>query len=265
METLSALRSVLLQDGLERLEWSHTPEEVYVAKARLALYASLEGREYERIKLLEADPQLLKMFLGSKDYGVCTGAFRCCLNLVLISRSSGNHKTMTFIPETMGYEWIKYLIQVLCGGDMVESWDFLAEHLIPKWNILPFSWSRDFASAFLFSNAHCPGMHDLPAYQCFSQSLREWAEYKADTVSWKNHLQAFLPFLLTMLELIEPHLTWDKLTSVESWLAQLPDILEVRDAHAQVGNFLSTRKQQFVDEVLKFFTELPMAELAVVR
>jgi hypothetical protein len=40
--------------------------------------------------------------------------------------------------------------------------------------------------------------------------------------------QAFLPFLATLLELIKSSLTWARLTSLENWLAQLPEDLRIR-------------------------------------
>jgi hypothetical protein len=71
--------------------------------------------------------------------------------------------------------------------------------------------------------------------------------------------EAFSPFLATVLELIKSSLTWGRLTSIESSLAQLPARLMDLDAQAQIETTLAARKQQLVEETLKFFAELPMA------
>jgi hypothetical protein len=234
-----------------------TPEEVHIAKARLGHYNSIEGEEHKETEQLKPDPQLLNVFLRSKDHGVCTGAFECCLNLVAIGQPSGvgdADSTRMFIPEAMGHEWIEHLIQVLCGGNeyhQAKSWKSLAERLVPKWTMLPSSWCSGFASAFLFSSVHPPGMDELPAYQHFAKALRN---------RWGPVVKAFLPFLATVLELIKSSLTWGRLTSIDSWLARLPARLMDLDAQAQIETILATREQQLVEEALGFFAELPMVD-----
>ena len=235
-----------------QLEWTDTPEQVHIAKARLALYDSLEGEETKQI---EPDPQLLKMFLKSEDYVICTGAFKWCLNLVTISQPNA---AGMFIPETAGYEWIEHLLQVLSvdfPNDTVRSWKFLADHLVPKWAMLPSSWHSGFASAFLFSNVNPPGLPALHPYQRFTETLGGCVE-----PFHVGQLHLFLPFLVTMLEPTKAGLTWDQLTSIDSWLADLPEILENQDAHSQLENILATRKQELIEETMVFFAELPMVD-----
>jgi len=165
LDTLFPQSSILTPAQFEQLKWTDTPEQVHIARARLALYDSFEGEEYKETELLRPDPQVIKMFLGSNDYVVCTGAFKWCLNLVTISQPDA---AGMFIPETVGYEWIKHFIQVLCadsGYERTKPWEFLTKHLAPKWTMLPPSWCSCFASAFLFSNVNPPGMPELYAYQ----------------------------------------------------------------------------------------------------
>ena len=69
--------------------------------------------------------------------------------------------------------------------------------------------------------------------------------------------RAFLPFLATLLELVEYGLTWVTLTSLENWLAQLPEGLENQDAHTKIKHTLATRKPQMTLQL--FAMELPMA------
>ena len=257
LETLFSQNSVFHLRDFEQLEWADTPEQIYIAKARLALYDSLQGEGHKETTQLKPDPHLLKLFLRSKDYTVCTCAFKWCLNLATINQHSpaGDiHSAGMFIPETMGCQWIEHLIQVLCKNSryaMVRSWEFLAEHLAPKWAMLPPSWCCDFASVFLFPNLHSLDMDEPPAYQQFSKALRDWEKGRQIN-------QAFLSFLGAMLELIEHSLNQDQLTSLETWLTQLPEILENQDAYVKMENILATRKQQIADETLGFFAELPM-------
>jgi len=252
LDTLLAQQRYLLPEEVKELMWSDTPEKVHIAKARLDFYNSLAKGEHEEAKEREPDPDLLKLFLWSKDYEVCTRTFTRCL-AVLISRPdslAGAEGTRVFIPETMGFEWVEHFISVLCKGDEWEregSWVLLISHLIPNWTALPSSWCCDFASAFLFSIVHPEGMHGLPAYQCLAQAIKSIESL------------AFLPFLATMLELIHSSLTWYRLTSIEDWLVNLPVELENRDAHTQIEPILAIRKQQLVEEALCIFAELPMA------
>jgi hypothetical protein len=69
--------------------------------------------------------------------------------------------------------------------------------------------------------------------------------------------QAFLPFLATLLKLVKSSLTWVSLTSLENWLARLPESLENQDAHTKMKYILATRRPQLTLEL--FATELPMA------
>ena len=255
LDTLFSPSSILYQGDPEQLEWTDTPEQVHIAMARLALYDSLQGDEHKETKQLMPEPDLLSLFLKSKDYEVCTGAFKCCLNLA--SRPSSAVDTQSagvFIPETLGFQWIKQLVQVLCETpqyEPVRSWEFLAEHLTPKWAMLPHSWCCDFASACLLLNVHPLDEDELPVYQWFALTLTREGQTNQD----------FLPFLGTMLGLIKHSVTSDQLASLETWLAQLPEILENHNAHVEMGNVLATRKQEIVDETLRIFVELPMADL----
>ena len=253
LETLLVRRCIVRPHELVQLDWTDTPEQVHIANARLALYDRLEG---EDTKQIEPEPQLLKIFLKSNDYVVCTGAFKWCLNLVT---SSHPNAPGIFVLEIGGCGWIdiEHLIQVLCGDFLshrVRSWKFLAEHLFPKWTMLPSSWRSSFASAFIFSNINPPGMPELHAYQSFTGMLRVWGTYLQS-----DQLRLFLPFLVNMVAPTKADLTWGQLTSIDSLLANLPEILENQDAHAQLGHLLATRKQELVEEAMAFFTELPMA------
>jgi hypothetical protein len=261
LETLFAQSSLILPEECDRLGSPDTPEEVYIAKARLALYDSLEAAEHKETKLLKPDPQLLRVFLRSKNYGVCTGAFQLYLNLVAVGQPSAvrdPNSTSMFIPERMEHEWIEHIIRVLCWGDKYDkakSWILLAKHLVPKWTMFPSSCCISFASVILFSNGHPPGMHELPVYQCFAEAFNELPR------NWHtDEQQDFLLFLATMLELIKSSLTWGKLTSIEDWLAQLPQLLENQDVHMQIKSILATRKKRLIQETLRFLAELPMAD-----
>ena len=257
LETILAPTRYMLPGEWKELKWSDTPEKLRIAKARLDLYEALAGADHEAANDPGPDPELLKMFLWSKDITVCTQAFRWCLELVPISQhpstsGDGNSAGM-FIPETMGYEWVKHFVHVLCEVDFrgrSVSLGLLKNHLASKWNTLPSSWCRDFASTFLFSTVHPANMHGVPAYQFFAKFIYQ----RPSDGEWE-----YLPFLATMLWLVKSSLTWARLTSLETWLANIPEMLENQDAHAQMEYILATRKQELAEESLGFFTELPMA------
>jgi len=249
LDTLIAPRLSLLLEGLE---WSDTPEKVHIAKARLDFYDSLADVGDKADKGSKPDPGLLKVFLWSKDYGVCTRAFKWCLDLFPIDESGtpGDvNSTTAFIPETMGRMWVEHFIQVLCGDyrDWSLSLRLLISDLVPKWTVLPSSWCREFASALIFSTVSSIYVHDVPAYQLLADS----------DLSLDEQL-VFLPFLATLLEPIKSRMTWANLTSLENWLAELSEGHENQGAHTQVQHILGTMKQQLVEETLGFFTELPM-------
>ena len=236
--------SIFQSEELGTLEWADTPEQMHIAKARLDIYDPLPSEEHKETKQPIA-PQVLGMFLSSKDYSVCTGAFKCWLNLAMPS-DSGNVQS----PE---HGWIKNLIQVLCGSveNRERSWELLAVHLVPKWSTLPPSWCNDFALEFLCSNVHPPELHKLPAYQHLAEGLKAPAENQKT-----DQLQAFLSFLATTLDPIK--LNWDRvqLPLLNNWLAQLPDVPERDAVHAQVETIWAKR-QQLVTEI---FRELPLAD-----
>jgi len=257
LDTLFALHGYSLPVKVKELTCD-TPEKVYIAKARLDFYDSLEKAEYEGANGAEPDPELLRVLLWSKDYGVCTRAFRWCLDLVPVSqpgKTGDADSTRLFIPETMGYEWIEHFIRVLCNPDIMEqsrSSSFRISYLHQKWTMLPSSWCCEFASASLFTTVHPDGMHEVPAYHAYAVHCRFLAP---------SERQASVHFLATMLDLIKSSLTWGRLTSVEDWLPNLPVALEHQDAHTQIEHILAIRKQQLVEEALWFFEELPMAGL----
>ena len=249
------LQPYLRPEDVKELEWSDTPDKVHIANARLDLYHSFLAKAvHEGAKVLKPDPELLRIFLWSNDHGVCLRAFNCCLDLVPISQSGipeGANNTSVFIPETMGYDWVEHLVHVLCKGEYwyrVASWRFLISSLVPKWTMLPSSWCRDFASVLLSCIVQPIDMHALPAYQSLAEA-HEWVSI--------DEKQAFLPFLATLLELTHSSLSCASLTSLENWLARLPERLRNKDAHAQMQHILVT--QQPVEENLRFFAELPMA------
>ena len=233
LDTLLSPQRYILPEDVKELTWHDTPEEVHIAKARLVLYDASE----------KPDPVLLSMFLWSKDHGVCTHAFKWCLKLVPINQPgtlAGADSTKRFIPEKMGRDWVEHLIHVLCKGKERErllSWQCLQLYLKPKLTTLPISWCCDFASAFLFPTVHPSDMHEPPAYHSFAALARFMAF---------DELQAFLPFLATLLELIKSSLDWDRLKSIEDWLARLPVGLENQGAQTQIEHILAIRKQQLV-------------------
>ena len=251
LDTLFSPGCTLHQRDIEQLEWTDSPEQVHIAIARLALYNSLQGEEDRETKWLKPEPDLLKLFLKSKDYAVCTGAFRCCLNLASRPSTSDDIQgAEIFIPGIMGSQWIEHLIGVLCLPPWYhkEGWEFLAEHLTTKWATLPLPWCCDFASSFLFLNVHPLDEDELPVYQWFANCLR----YE------EQPNQAFLPFLGMMLELIIYRMSLGQLNSLDTWLVHLPAYLENQDAHVKLENVLAMRKQEIVDETLRCFAELPM-------
>jgi hypothetical protein len=233
-----------------KLEWPDTPEKVHIANARLDLYDTDAGHEGAN----KPDPELLRVFIWSKNHGVCTRTFKWCLDLVPISQSGtpgGANSTSMFNPEAMGYEWVEHFIHVLCKDEHLErvrSWRFLLSCLVPKWTVLPSSWCYDFASALLFSVVQPLDMHGLPAYRCLAEAHKRMS---------LEERHAFLPFLATLLKLVKSSLSWANLISLENWLARLPANLENQDAHAKMQHILATRKPQLNLEV--FATELPMA------
>jgi hypothetical protein len=255
LDTLLAPQPYLLPEEVTRLKWSDTPEKVYIANARLVLYDSLAKAGYEGAKGPRPDPELFKVFLWSKDHGVCTHTFRWCLDLVPIGQPGtlrGADSTVMFIPERMGYEWIEHFIHVLCKGgrmERVRSGEFLISHLVPKWSMLPSSWRCDFASVIMFSivQPKPQSVHGLPAYQCLIEAMPF------------NKLQGFIQFLANVLELIKSSLTWGRLTLLENRLTQNVARIENQDVHIQMGHILAIRKQQLVEETLECFAELPMA------
>ena len=281
--TLFYPRSYLPQEDVEKLEWSDTPEIVRIARARLNLYDSGANTEHERDKVPKPDPKLLREFLRSNDHGVCTRAFNWCLDLVTTSLtgahqgeaeeavvaeemetrevqgqgdyrprksrtqkakanaksgpSGGANNAMMFIPENMGREWITQFIHVLCHSEHARravSWECLISHLDPKWAMLPASWCHEFASAFLFTVVNSVDTPGLPAYQFLAES---------HALIPPDQLQAFLPFLATLLKLVESSLTLDSIISLENWLAKLPPRLENQNAHTQMKGILVTKKR----------------------
>jgi hypothetical protein len=254
LDTLLAPKPYILPAEMGELEWSGTPEQVHIAKAQLDLYDSLADAGNEGAKGHMPDPELLRVFLWSMDHGVCTRAFKWCLDLVPISQPGtpgGANNMGMFIPETMGYESAEHFIHVLCKGtyqERVTSWRFLISSLVPKWTVLPSSWCRDFALALLFSIVQSLDIHGVPAYQCLAEAHAHMS---------LEEQQAFLPFLATLLHLVKSSLTWVSLTSLENWLSRLPESIENQDAHTKMRHILATRKPQLTLEL--FATELPMA------
>jgi len=259
LDTLLAPHPYLLPDEVTELKWSDTPEKVYIARARLDLFDSLANAEYEGVKASKPNPELLTVFLWSKDYEVCTRAFRWCLDLVPISLPGtlgDADSTRIFVPETMGSRWVEHFIHVLCNGNHLEgspSLDFLISHLVPKWSMLPSSWCCDFASTLLFCIVHPLDIHNHPAYQYIAERAvrRQGAK-----------LRGFLCFLGTLLGLIKSSWTWSSLASFENWLdwgRESHHEAVYKDTHTQMEHILTTVKQRHTEETLGFFAELPMA------
>ena len=249
LDTLFSPGSFLHQRDLEQLEWTDTPEQVHIGSARLTLYNSLQQERDKGTKQLNPELDLLNLFLRSKDYAVCTGAFRCCLNLASQPSSSEDiQSARMFIPRTMGCQWIELFIRVLCEGPWDESLKILTEHLPPKWATLPLPWRSDFSLAFLSFKVHTRHYGKVPAYQQFDKFLRDDEQTN----------QAFLLFLETMLQDTEYRMTCGQLNSLGTWLAQLPANLKNQDACVKLEDVLATRKQEIVVETVRCFKELPM-------
>jgi len=244
LDTLLAPKTYLRAEEVKELKWSETPEKVHIASARLALYDSSAKAEHNGAKGPQPDPELLRVFLWSKSHSVCTRAFKWCLELVPISQMGtprGADSTGMFIPETMGHEWIGHFVHVLCSDARALSWEFLKSHLVPKWTMLPPSWCRDFASAFLSPIPHPSAAHGLPAYQWLAKVIGSTEVHE---------VSKFLSFLSTMLEPNRSMMTLAGLTSLENWFATIPETVENKDAHTQMESILYTRKQQLTEETL---------------
>jgi hypothetical protein len=256
LDTLLSPQPFRLLENVKDLEWSDTPEKVHIAMARLDLYDSLAdaGHEASKGHQPDPDPELLRVFLWSKDCRVCTRAFKWCLDLVPGSQSGtpGDvNSARMFNRENMGHEWIEHFIKALCEDQwlVVVPCRFLLSGLFPKWTMLPSSWCCDFASVLLFSTVPSFGTHGLPAYQCLARQCGYMS---------LDEQQAFLPFISTLLQLVKSSLNGPNLTSLGHWLAQLPKSVENREARMQIVQIMTTRKQQLGEETLGCFAELPM-------
>ena len=264
LDTILATQCYLLPEEVKWLKWSDKPEQVYIAKARLDFYGPSAETEHTGVNGPRPDPDLLRVFLWSNDYGVCTRTFTRCLALASISQPATHgdaHSTPMFIPETMGYEWVEHFVHVLCEGDhfqRVTSWIFLKSQLVPKWTTLPSSWCCHFASALMFFIVQLPDTHGLPAYQCFAQaSAQTSAKNRQFDHPWG--LRGFLSFLATLLEHTKFSLTWTSLTSLETWWSQTPDEHKNQESRTQMEQILVATKQHLVEVTLGCFQELPMA------
>ena len=218
LETLFSPSSILNQSEFKELKWDDTPEQVYIARKKLDLYDSMQ---------FEPNPDMLDLFLESKDYAVRTGVFKWYLNL--FTPAGGIHNARMFTPQKMGSQWLEHLIRGLCQNPVsenVSSWEFLEKHLVPKLDLLPPSWSRDFALAFLCSSVRSSDMVELPAYQCFAKALRDGGRHERI-----GGLEGFLPFLATLSGFIKSELTPDQLISLENWTSELPEIFEHQGTH----------------------------------
>ena len=247
LDTLLAPEPYLFPEEAKKLERPDTPAKDHIANARLELYNSLANADHEGGEGHKPDPGLLRVFLWSDDYEVCTQAFKWCVELAPISRSGSpevGDGTEVFIPATIPPRWVEHFFRVLCkdghvGG--VRSWGFLESLLYPKWPDLPSPWRFDFAFAFVFSIVHPRGMQRLPAYQCLANAIG----------SKPINQPTYLPFLETMLQLVETKLTLSMIRSLEDWLDNIPEILENQDARAGLERILATRRQQPADETLE--------------
>ena len=261
IHTLLATQLYLSPEEVKRLRWFDTPENVYIANAHLDLYDSSAEAVRERAIGPKPDPELLRVFLWSGDLLVCQRAFQWCLDLASISQPTTHgdaNSTPIFIPEAMGYEWVEHFVCVLCQGgyrQWLMSWKFLFSYLVPKWNVLPLSWCRDFASALLFSIVESPNSHRLPAYQWFTHAhtiLFAGDPHLLDDF-WRKE---FLPFFATLLEPIKSSLTCTSLTLLENWWSHVPG-KQKEDTGIQMEQILVTTKQQLVEVTLGFLQELP--------
>jgi hypothetical protein len=249
LDTLLSPQPYLLPDEVKNLKWSDTPDKVFIAGARLDLYDSLANAQYERAQGPRPDPDLLRLFLWSKDYAVCTRAFKWCIDLYLISPPDilgDADSTRVFIPRAMGSHWVEHFIQVLCEGDHLTGAPsmFLMSHLVPKLTMLPPSWCCDFASAFLFFIVRpLDTIDELPIYQLLALNMSTIEEW-----------EALFSFLGTLLGLTKSSLTWTRLTSFKTWVDEFPVNW---DRGTQI---LTAVKQQLTEETLGFFAELPMVD-----
>ena len=239
LDTLLSPEPYLLPEEVKELKWSDTPAKVHIANARLDLYNSLANADHKGAEGPTPNPELLRVFLWSNDYDICTRAFKCCVELASVSRpgpSGADESTGVFIPEAIGHEWVGHFLSVLCGDGHVggvRSWGFLESLLVPKWSTLPSSWYSDFSSAFLFSNVQLPSRRGLPAYQ-----------FLANAIGSKPIDQPkFLPFLETMLRLVDSSLDLGKISSLNYWLANIPERLDNQDARVRIEHILATRRQ----------------------
>src|SRR5258706_12377132 len=107
-----------------------------------------------------------------------------------------------------------------------------------------------FASSFLVLIGTPLDMQWSPAYQSLAKSI-SFMQHEVE--------REYLPFLATMLQLIKSSLTWATLSSLETWLASIPESLDNQDAHTRMDYILATSKQELVEESLGCFAELPMA------
>ena len=229
----------LLPEEVKELKWSDTPANAHIANARLDLYNSLANADHDGAEKPTPDPELLRVFLWSNDYDVCTRAFKCCVELASVSRpgpSGAGESTGVFIPGTIGHEWVGHFLHVLCkdsDGGGVRSWGFLESILLPNLTMLPSSWYSDFSLAFLFSNVQLPGRRRLPAYQFLANAIG----------SKPINQPKFLPFLETMLQLVEFSLDFVRISSLNYWLANIPERLDNQGARARIEHILATRLQ----------------------
>ena len=254
LDTLLAPQPYLLPEEVKELKWSDTPEQVYIAEARLDSWVKAEHEGSA------PNPELLRIFLWSKDIGVCTRAFKWSIELASTSPPGDGDSTEVFIPGTMGYQWVEHFVHVLCLADGGRAWELLKSHLVPNWptpsrgaatGLLPSPWCFDFASAFLFSIYQPPDGDELPPHEFLGNSIGRMAI---------EEQQAYLHFLAIMLEHIKYSLSWDRVTSFGNWLAKLPRTFKNYNARIRFEDILATRKQQLAKEALSLFAELPMAD-----
>ena len=238
LDTLLATQLYLPPEEVKDLRWFDTPEQVHIAKARLDLYDSLAKAGHQGANGPRPEPELLRMFLRSKDYEVCTRAFKWCLDL--FATPGDTSSTRVFIPETMGHE---HFVSVICKGHYWErraSWEFLLLNLVPKWTMLPSSWRHEFASALLFSILRLLDTRGLSASIPLAENF--WFMF------YDPGLDALLSFLTTLLELIQSSLTSEKLTTIEYWWTQTPEKLKTEDIRTRMELILATRRQELEEE-----------------
>ena len=267
LDTLLATQLYLPPEEVKGLRWSDTPEKVHIAKARLDLYDSSAEAGCDRAIWPKPDPELLRIFLWSTDYLVCTRTFKWCLDLAF-SRQPATYgdvdSTSMFIPETMGYEWVEHFVHVLVGGNdwlTFKPWEFLFLYLVPKWTTLPSSWCRDFASALLFPKVYPHITFREHAYRHFAQTYSTFTDgaQRMDEF-WRKE---FLPFYAALLGSVKYSLTWTSVTSLEEWWSHNLSEPMNQDARTQKEQILATTKQQLVEVTLGCFQELPFVGLLV--